>query len=193
MADEFDLPPGMEDEAAPSETGERVCRAEGCDTPLPTSGPGWHFTQYCPVHAPPKRDKKKKDAKPSGVQVNVQVGPKAAGKSAELDQVKERAEWLLNMIALLTDMVGMSEDAADIRKGGAQWAESVKQLAAHEAWLRKLAQGGETSERALAWLMFITSTLTLLLPILLRHKVLPEQLAGVMATAMAEAPEPQAA
>jgi hypothetical protein len=161
----------------------RVCAAEGCETALPTSGTAWHFRKYCDEHQPPpKRKSKPRDRRPGGLNLNVQVGPRTAKKNAEHDAVRERALMLANLIAGMVAMFGQLEDSADLKRGSEPWADVVAALSDHEAWLRKLASGGEASERMMAWVAFAAATVAMALPILLRHEVLPAQLAGMVGT-----------
>ena len=188
MAEDLDIPDNFAapDPSPPSDA--KLCAAPGCETFFVPTGPGKAWAKYCPEHkAPPKPKGVKRDRKPSNVSVSVNLGArKGSAKGAELDKVKERAEQLANMVALLVRLAGQVEDADDIVKGASPWAESVKQLAVHEEWLRKIAQGGETTERAMAWIAFVISTATLALPILVRHNVLPGELGDLALQAMGE-------
>lgn len=156
----------------------KLCQEPGCDTELPTGNPGDHFRRYCGEHAPPPRTKGKGKAKrpardrtPPSITMN--IGPRAKAKDATLDAVEDRARQLVQLAAAVVLMAGQAEDAVDLQRGSDPFAKSVRELAEHEQWLRKLAQGGETSARALAWIQFATALLAMLMPILLRHGALP--------------------
>lgn len=112
--------------------------------------------------------------------VNVSVGGTKKGKDSELDKVREQALMLANLIAGGILMLGQADDAKDVRDNAGAWADSVRELARHEDWLRKIAQGGEMTERALAWVGFLFATGAMLLPILLRHQIIPENLAELV-------------
>lgn len=171
------------DAAPPADA--KACAFDGCPEWFVPAGPGKTFQKYCPTHKPAPRAKAtKKDRPPRGVNVNVQVGGTKKGKDAELDKVRERAEQLANFLAMLAGFAGQQGDAIDIRNASGAWADSVRELARHEEWLRKLAQGGETTERTLAWFGFLVSTAIMLLPILTRHKVIPENIAQMFGQTM---------
>ena len=201
MVDDIGIPTDFGEPPASPPSDAKLCAAEGCTTYfVPTGfGAAKARAKYCPEHKPAPRAKKAgggKDRAPRGVNVTVQVGGTKKGKDAELDKVRERAEQLANFLAMLAGLAGQPDDAADLRNAAAPWADSVRELARHEEWLRKLAQGGEATERTLAWFGFVVSTAVMLLPILTRHKVIPENVAQMFGQAMVEAPvvvEPAAA
>jgi hypothetical protein len=117
--------------------------------------------------------------------IAVSIGGAAAkrsGKDKDLAAVEERARQLATTVAAVVLLMGQPEDAADLQRGAAVWGKSVADLAEHEEWLRKLAMGGETSARAMAWLQFAIATGALVSPILIRHELLPANLAAMAGT-----------
>lgn len=125
-----------------------------------------------------------KPGRPAGdhaPQINLNLGGGSSGKGVDKDlaAVEQRAKQIATTVAALVVLMGQQADAIDINNGAEQWAASVRQLAEHEEWLKKLATGGETSARAMAWLQFAIATGTLALPILIRHEVLPSNLAEI--------------
>lgn len=161
----------------------RYCETEGCMNELPTSGSGWRQRKFCDEHQAPKRPpRKRRDRRPRGTtNVNVNIGARATKKSAETEQMRERALWLANFISGLVLLLGQSEDSADIRQAAPAWAEAVTQLAEYESWLRKLLlSGGEQTDRAMAWVAVVSATVAMILPILLRHETLPPQVATMI-------------
>ena len=167
----------------------------------PTSGRGnvhWrkanHLRQTHGVtneDAPPPRERPSNGAPKEGVKVDVNLGFAAKGKSSgdpALEAVRQRAEQVATVMAVGLFLIGQEADGADIERGKAQWALSVRDLAVHEEWLRKLCQGGEASERVMAWIKFAAATLGLTLPILLRHGAIPPTLARVFAMAEGQLP-----
>lgn len=132
----------------------------------------------------------KKKPAPSGdtpprSQVNINLNPKPGGKKSDpvLDAVQARAEWFASMLAVGLLMAGAEADARDIEVGKVRWAASVRELAVYEDWLRKLGQGGEASDRTLAWVKFLAATMGLSLPILLRHNAIPPAIARILSMA----------
>jgi hypothetical protein len=124
------------------------------------------------------------------IEVNLSP-PRGGGKDKELQAVEERARQLATTMAAVVLLMGQAEDSADITRGAGAWSKSVAELAEHEEWLRKLALGGETSARAMAWLQFLIATGALAAPILARHELLPAglgQLAGQMLATGADLP-----
>lgn len=180
----------MEDEP----TTERICAEEGCEEVL---GPGTHhFQRYCETHRPPAKVRApKKDRKPPSVNIGINIPkPTTSRKDAELQTLEERAAALAKLIAALVAMMGQPDDALDIQRGAEMWAKSVRQLGVHEDWVRKLAAGGEASDRAMAWVGFVLATGSVALPILLRHDVMPAQLVAIVkAVAPEQASEPDGA
>jgi hypothetical protein len=90
---------------------------------------------------------------------------------------------MAGLVAVLLTVAGQPEDAQDIEAAKDAWAKAVRELGDHEAWLRKLGEGGETSDRAVAWLKFLIATLAMLLPILLRHGAIPANVAQFLSLA----------
>lgn len=177
--------------------GWRLC--EECGIPF---DPPYRASRYCEVHGTPeaaarrkaKRQRettKNKDKAPGSVNVNVNMpGPaKGSKKDAEIARVRERAKQAAGIIAMIVAASGHQDDAADIMTGSEAWAAAVGQLAQYEDWLRRIAAGGEAGDRAMAWLTLAFATVAMVLPILVRHQVLPEQLAS-MAAMMTDTPAP---
>ena len=123
-----------------------------------------------------------KDKAPASVTIN--LGGDKKTKDPQLDAIQERARQLANLIAVLVLTAGQVDDANDIMQGSEAWAKAVRDLAVYEDWLRKLAAGGESSGRVLAWVTFVAATVGMLMPILLRHEVLPAKMAQGFQTAM---------
>jgi hypothetical protein len=115
-------------------------------------------------------------------QVNINLSAKPGGKKKDpvLDAVQARAEWVAGMVAVALLLAGQPADASDIEKGKGKWAESVRELAVYEDWLRRLGEGGEASDRMMAWVKFLAATLSLSLPILLRHGAIPPAIARML-------------
>jgi hypothetical protein len=136
-----------------------------------------------------------KDQAPPSVRVDIRTGPSGAkGKGdPQLDAVERRAVQVANFVAMALFMAQQQADAADVKRGADTWAESVRALAVHEDWLRNLlgSEGGDASERFLAWLQFAVATGGLLLPILIRHGAIPEAMLAFLS--MADLPTPPAA
>lgn len=176
-----DAPPM--DVAAPFAGSVDFCQKPGCDQPLPIPH---HVTRkYCDEHQPnssKKTGKVKKDKSPPNVVIDMGVGKQTSKGDKELAAVEAKAAQIASVLAALVLMAGQPEDAEDITKATPQWSKSVRELAEHEAWLRKIATGGETSARAMAWITFAVATVSMVLPILLRHKALPENISTMAAT-----------
>ncbi len=179
MTDTLDTDEPLADFAAMPE-GWRKCAKPDCAEVFETTGsPGAHFRRYCDEHAPPKQVKGRRrrpaaDKAPPSVTVN--LGPKAKGKDKELAAVEDRARQLVELVAALILLSGHAEDAADISRGAPALAKSLAELAEYEAWLRKLAAGDEMTGRAMAWVQVAVALVGMCLPILLRHKALPENI-----------------
>jgi hypothetical protein len=181
--------------------GVKICAKEGCEQTFTLGNTGFARNRiYCDEHRNPP--KKKKDRAPKGTpQINLNVGgpKKQTGKDKDLEAVRTRAAWLVTTAAALTSMAGFPDDGLDLQRGAEPWAETVKDLAAHEEWLRKVMTGGEVSERVLAWAAFLVATGALALPILLRHGVIPAenpllgQILGTIQATASEQPIDQAA
>jgi hypothetical protein len=187
--DDFTMVGGEVEDPSPA----RICLFDGCTTSLE----GTHgAVKYCPAHKPrphgPSR-KKRKDSAPRSVTNNINLGtPKSRSAKAdkEMEAVRTRAKSAATAVCILLSMVGKDSDALHIMRGSDAWAQSVSQLSEHEEWIRKLAQGGESSERALAWLQFVLATGAIALPILIDHKVITGKLAELLAGLATVAGEP---
>jgi hypothetical protein len=152
------------------------------DTPAKAGVHRWNVHQ---VRS--KKSKRARDAAggPSGDKappsVTINLGGKSSsgkgGDAAELAAVEKRAQELVTTVAGLALLVGAKADAADLQHGSAAWAKAVRDVAEYEEWLRKMAKGGETTGRALAWFNLALATAALAMPSLLRHGVLPDGLA----------------
>jgi len=162
-------------------SGERQCEEPGCEEPRKNDKVN---TRYCEEHSALRRKRPVGGTRPRSDKaprsINVNLGqPKATTKDKQLQAVEDRARQLVQIAAALVLLAGQVEDSADIAKGSEVWATSVRDLAQHEAWLRKIASGGEASARAVAWLQFVVASLAIALPILLRHGALPANIAKV--------------
>lgn len=175
MTQTLDAPPLVTDEP-PVEDGER-CDVPGCDFSA-KSARGLNRHKITSHGAKPQG---RQDRQPRSINVNLGQ-PRVNKKDAELEAVENRAKQIAQILAALVLLAGQPEDSADIARGSAQWAEAVRDLSEYEAWLRKIAAGGESSARAVAWVKFAVATAAIALPILLRHKVLPENIADIAAT-----------
>lgn len=118
------------------------------------------------------------DRVPPTIQFNL-GGDGKGGKDPALDQVEKRAQQFITTAASLCLLVGLREDAADLAHGSEEWAHAVREVAEYEEWLRKLAAGGETTGRAIAWFNLSLATAALAVGPLLRHGVLPAGLADM--------------
>ena len=74
-----------------------------------------------------------------------------------------------------------------MNKGAPAVAKAVRDLAEYEEWLRKLAAGGELTGRAMAWVNLALVLCAMLVPILLRHGALPENMAAMLGNIFATA------
>lgn len=165
-------------------------------------------TKYCPEHrgqSPAARRARRdwirehgpKDAAPN---LTVQLGGKSTkGKKdtrgdaqpGELDAVHARALQIAQLTAAFV-LVGTKgahreADANDIASGAEPWANSVRELAVYEPWVRKIAAGGEVSERATAWLGFVMATAAMASPILVRHEIIKGGMADLATTILGNA------
>lgn len=198
-----DVAPAVDADGTDESPPSRSCLRPDCDNPLPTSGSGWHFRRYCDEHQPgsktkPKARKPPKDKKPASV-----TPPRArpsATRAKSLAKVEQNAAFIAQGLAAVMLMMAnqsknrtLAEDAVDIQQGSADWAKSVRGLAVHEDWLRRLLGGtGAPNERAIAWLMFAISTGTMCVPILVRHKLIPDSVAELTKLAsMVPSAEPE--
>lgn len=148
------------------------------------AGLGSHVSKKHGLKLPvtPRVRKRAKDKAPPSVTIN--LGGEKKGKDPVLDTVEERARQLAGLCAMLVLTAGQAEDAGDIMKGSEAWAKAVRDLAVYEKWLRELASGGEATGRTIAWVTFVMATVGMVLPILLRHQVLPQRLASGLQTGM---------
>jgi len=191
---------GFVDEMIPE--GFKQCAEPGCSELFEPTGPGSQWRKFCDTHKPAPREKKakkpKRDTAPPSVTFN--IGPKAKPKDAALQAVEDRARELVQLAAAITLIAGLQADAIDLQNGSDAWAKTVRDLAEYEDWLKKLASGGETTGRAMAWVQFALATVALLMPILMRHEALPSGIAKMATQAFAvaeatgaEVPVPDAA
>jgi hypothetical protein len=179
------------DEMFPAETGldaltdadgnQVYCAKDGCSEAVFWAGKGYR-PKFCVTHRTVQsggKKKKTRDRPPANVNLN--FGPRSAPpkKDAQLQAVQDRAEQLATTIAAVVLLTGHPDDSADIARGVPVWSKAVRDLAEHEEWLRKLAAGGETSARAMAWLNLLIASATIALPILIRHEVLPQNIAAL--------------
>jgi hypothetical protein len=123
-----------------------------------------------------KKKKAPADKPPTSVNINLGAN-KSTGKDKDLAAVEERAKQLMQTVAALLLLTGNQADSGDLARGADPWSKSVRELAQYEDWLRKLAAGGEMTGRAMAWINLTLVTLSIATPILVRHKVLPDNLA----------------
>ena len=123
----------------------------------------------------PGRPRKNRDAPPTTVRID--LGSRAKAGSSDLAKVEERAGQLVNTLAAVVLLMGQPDDAVDLQRGADAWAGSVRELAEHEEWLRKLFTSAEDAGRMVAWLQFAMATGGLVMPILIRHGALPGNLA----------------
>lgn len=131
-----------------------------------------------PVSPPPE---------PPRTVVDVNLGmDKRRKPDPAVEAVRQRAIQAAGAATVVLVMLGQPADAVDIERGKVEWAGAVADVSVHEEWLRKLCAGGEGSERVMAWVKLGAATLGMLLPILLRHEVLPESIARVFAAAQGQ-------
>jgi hypothetical protein len=128
--------------------------------------------------------------------VVVDLGGKAAAgkarhgaKPEQLAAVEARALQIAQLSAAVILMATAGPhreaDAADIAMGAPAWAAAVKELAVYEPWVRKLAAGGEMSERAMAWVAVVMATAGIASPILVRHEIVSGRVTQLAETLMA--------
>lgn len=178
----------------PPPAADATPRSEPCpqcgQTFVNASGLRRHLTR---THGEPSASWRGAPEREPGGGVTVQLGGGPAGRVAKDDpalaQVETRATQLAQSVAAILLLAGQQADAADIGRGAEGWAKSVRHVAEYEEWLRKLAAGGETTGRAMAWVELAVATATLALPILMRHGALPEQLAAGLGALVANAPD----
>lgn len=164
------------------------CANPDCDVWI-DAGKGGFKRKYCDDHRPKPHTKKggtKRDSRPRSVTVNVGAPLKPTkGEDAEIAALRKRALTLANSLAGALALFGGERgqlDAADILANSDQLAAALAELAKHEAWLRKLAAGGEASDRALAWFGVISVAIAIALPILIRHDIVKGKLAQAATT-----------
>jgi hypothetical protein len=125
-----------------------------------------------------RRTERVRDPRPASISVNL-PGGKSDKSDPVLQAVEDRARSLVEILAAVVLMAGAPEDAVDIQNGAPQIAKAVRDLAQYEEWLRKLAAGGETSGRVMAWIGLVTTLAAVALPIMARHGALPGPIAQV--------------
>ena len=203
LSDETNLGAGKEPDGSEpsgpmaSQPEGRTCQAPGCDNLLPSSGSGWHWRRFCDNHQPGRHGTSKTTSKAPRKDKAPPSSKAATARSAtradDLAQVEKNAKFIAEMIggglgfvAETQHSAALKADAVDIQAGSAAWAASVRNLAEYEDWLRKMLSGGKASDRAMAWFMFAISTGSIAVPIMVRHGVLPADLAA-QAQAVADA------
>lgn len=140
----------------------------------------------------PKAKQAKAPRESSPRSIKVDLGQRRAGKDDPvLAAVEARAKQAAGVVAAILLVAGQPDDARDIEAGREQWAATVRELAAYEPWLRKLGEGTEASGRMIAWTQFSLATAALLLPITIRHGVIPDSIARFLE--MADVVDPAAA
>lgn len=190
----YDTDPGGSEDtpvrAPASESPAKQCAYPGCSEPaLKREGNRGRPPTMCAEHAPVKRER----VKPASVTVNIRPpASRVARAEKELAEVEARAHQLMQVAAALVLIIGHEGDAQDMANGAEQWAKAVRGLAEHEAWVRKLAAGGEASARTIAWIQFAVATGAILVPILIRHKALPKGVSQALGTVMGLADEMRA-
>lgn len=188
----------------------RPCQLPECPNFLPLTAHPRRI--YCDAHdgrSPERRrirrqwmqDHKPAKASDKAPPIALHLGGAGKGKDkkdvrggaqpGELDAVRQRALQIAQVTAALV-LVGTKgphreADAADIAANSGQWANSVRELAVHEEWLRKLGAGGEVSERAAAWGAFLLATVAMASPILVRHEVIKGGMADLASTILGNA------
>lgn len=157
----------------------RTCATPGCEQTFEVNPRGFGKNRkMCDGHLTKGGPSKRKDRKPrsvSSVKIDLRPQHRTSNKDKELELVRERTEQLLGFVQVLLVSMGQADDAGDIGASKAAVADAAKELARYEDWLRKLAQGGDTTGRALAWLTMIGALVGMLVPILARHKVIPPE------------------
>ena len=148
---------------------------------LPTGGPGDHFRKFCPEHAPARHRKREQGpTRPNTVTVN--LGTKPTPKGGEMALVEKRAAELMRTASALVLLMGNPGDANVMAEGSEPWAKTVADLSEYEPWIKRLAAGGETSGRLLAWIRLLMATGAIVVPIAIAHGALPDNLAQLAAT-----------
>jgi hypothetical protein len=171
-------PPPLEEATAPAPE-VKLCQAPGCETPLPTSGPGWHWRRFCDTHKPADTKKKKAPARrpdrpPKALAPP--APPKARTRKEELDQVEKNAKFILDMVCQFgliyagsAGQPALAADLGDVQNGVPGIAKSLRNVAEYEEWLRRALSGGRGSDRAQAWLGLVMVCGAVTMPILVRH------------------------
>jgi hypothetical protein len=162
----------------------RICQYSGCENVIPATAHGRQI--YCEDH------KGGRERAPNSVKVQIgasRPSPRGSAKDKQLAAVEARAEQLATTVAALVLLAGQQNDAMAIQNGSKMWAQSVRGVAEYEEWLRKLAAGGETSGRAMAWLQLAIATASIVLPILINHGALPDNIADLASKFLASVPE----
>lgn len=176
-------------------TGEllRLCAWPECDESFIVPK-GQHARKYCDTHkgskhAPGTKGAPRRDTPPASVNVNF---PKpTTNKDPALAAVERRLLGMAGVVSMALLLFGQPLDAADIERARPTWAAAGAELAKYEPWLKKLAAGGESSDRMMAWLAFLGATFGMVTPVLLRHNALPAPVANLLRS-MEETPEADA-
>jgi hypothetical protein len=154
-----------------------ACDQPGCDFVGETAQRvGYHKWRAHGIKKPPRPKRKPaRDKAPRSVTVNLGA-PKTTRKGdQELAAVEARVRQLLNLVSGALVMAGQLEDAGDVQRNRDSVAAALKELARYEPWLKKLAQGGEMGDRAMAWVAAIMAIAAMLIPICDRRGWIPEQ------------------
>lgn len=170
---------------------QRICKK--CDKPIEQTGSKGRPLSYHPDCRPGATHSGMTGSDQAGTTINVnstdttsRKGKAAALKAEQLEKVEQNTKALfehfvapmLNMAAQANNNPLLAADAIDVHTGAPAIAKATRNLAEHEDWLRKMLAGGEASARAMAWVGFAFTVGPIVVPILVRHKVIPEQLAG---------------
>lgn len=187
---------------------ERPCELPDC--PGIVEAGSTSATKFCPPHRgrDPKARKARRDwlrehGPKDATPINIQVGGgKGKGKNdtrgdaqpGELDAVHARGLQIAQITAALVLMGTKGQhreaDALDIARGAEGWATSLRELAVYEPWVRKIAAGGEASERATAWVGFLVASAAIASPILVRHEIIKGGMANLADTILTNATAP---
>jgi hypothetical protein len=170
-----------------------VCKK--CGKEVPRTGKRGRQPQYCDEHRPGAKhsgmteqildgtDTGAEDPKPprSGTSA-----PRATSKSRrdeELARCQANAQKLLEFAAagllVFSKDELMQADALDVQAAAPDLAVALRNVAEHEAWLRKLLAGAQGTPRAMAWIALVMTAAGVAVPILLRHEMLPKELEGL--------------
>ena len=160
----------------------RTCGKDGCENTFVVGTRGFAARRkFCDDHM--EKKKPAGDKRPRSTRVNVDLRPpkpKADPLADQLAAVEQRVNQLLGMVAGWLTITGATQDASDIAAGKEAIAAATAELARYEAWLRKLAGGGEQVGRAMAWIGFIMAIMAVAVPILNRHGIIPDDLAQML-------------